>query len=337
MEDHMSKRTRWIATVATAVLAMMPPIVAAQGAGTPIKIAAYNNVASAPVWVAQELGYFKAEGLDVTLVLTDGGSVISAAMLSGSVDAGTTGIERPLLLQAKGVGTKNLVGTKMGQIYALVGQPDLKVPSGSRQQIMASLKSKRIGIISLGSSADAFAQALFREAGLQPDSDVVRVPVGTGSGLVAALQNKAVDVAFVLEPDLGEILRSGVGKLVLDLRRPDQGGSWSRFPVTTLQVTDKWLAANPDSAAKLVRAVSRANKVLRDDRPAALAVLLKLYPNLRPAAVESIWEAEHNDFTSAITQAQYEMVSTIALQAGMVKQAAPYDAVVATQFSPLWK
>jgi NitT/TauT family transport system substrate-binding protein len=304
---------------------------------TPVKIAAYNNIASAPVWVAKELGYFKAEGIDATLVLTDGGAVISAAMLSGSVDAGTTGIERPLLLHAKGVGTKNLVGTKMGQIYALVAQPDLNLPTGSRVEIMKALKGKRIGVIALGSSADAFAQALFREAGLRPDTDVTRVPVGTGSGLLAAMQNKAVDVAFVLEPDLGEIIRAKTGKVVLDFRKEKDGGPWSKLPVTTLQVTDKWLDANKDTAARIVRAVSKANALLRDDRAAALRVLATLYPNLGPGTIEEIWQAEHKDFTPGISEAQYQMVTGIVQQAGMVKEIAPYNAVVATEFAKLWQ
>jgi len=317
-------------------LALAVPLAPA-GAQTPVKIAAYNNIASAPVWVARELGYFKAEGIDANLVLTDGGAVISAAMLSGSVDAGTTGIERPLLLYAKGVGTKNLVGTKMGQIYALVAQPDLGLPTGSRQQIMAALKGKRIGVIALGSSADAFAQALFREAGLRPDTDVTRVPVGTGSGLLAAMQNKAVDVAFVLEPDMGEILRAKTGKLVLDFRKASDGGPWAKLPVTTLQVTDKWLAANKDTAARMVRAVAKANDLLRTDRVAALRVLRSLYPNLDASTIEAIWEAEHNDFTPGISEAQYQMVTGIVLQAGMVKEVAPYGAVVATEFANLWQ
>ena len=156
-------------------------------AQAPDKIAAYNNVASAPVWVAKELGYFKAEGIDATLVLTDGGAVISAAMLSGSVDAGTTGIERPLLLTRKASVRKNLVGTKMGQIYATrraAGpQPAHRL---AHARSWPHSRASGSGVIALGSSADAFAQALFREAGLRPDTDVTRVPVGTGSGLLAA-------------------------------------------------------------------------------------------------------------------------------------------------------
>ena len=329
---------RWrIAVMAVALCAIGTYAAAQTPARVPVKIAAYNNIASAPVWVAHELGYFKAEGIDATLVLTDGGAVISAAMLSGSVDAGTTGIERPLLLFAKGVGTKTIIGTKMGQIYALVAQPDLVLPTGTRQQVMAALKGKRIGVIALGSSADAFAQALFREAGLRPDTEVTRVPVGTGAGLLAAMQNKAVDVAFVLEPDLGEILRAKTGRVVLDFRKDSDGGPWAKLPVTTLQVTDKWLAANKDTAAKMVRAVARANALLREDRDGALKVLGTLYPNLNPQTIQAIWEAEHRDFTPGISEAQYQMVTSIVRQAGMVTDIAPYSTVVATEFANLWK
>ena len=179
----------------------------------------------------------------------------------------------------------------MGQIYALVAQPDLNLPTGSRTQIMAALKGKRIGVIALGSSADAFAQALFREAGLRPDTDVTRVPVGTGSGLLAAMQNKAVDVAFVLEPDMGEILRAKTGKVVLDFRKAEDGGPWPSCRSRALQVTDKWLAANKDTAARIVRAVAKANNLLRTDRPAALGVLATLYPNLGAQTLEGIWDA----------------------------------------------
>src|SRR5438067_498807 len=57
----------------------------------------------------EQLGYFKAEGITAQFVDFEGGAEVTTAMVGGSIDAGGTMVERPLILAEKGFGAKNLV------------------------------------------------------------------------------------------------------------------------------------------------------------------------------------------------------------------------------------
>ena len=74
-----------------------------------VKIGTTPSFVFLPLYVAEQLGYFKAEGITAQFVDFEGGAEVTTAMVGGSIDAGGTMIERPLILSEKGFGAKNLL------------------------------------------------------------------------------------------------------------------------------------------------------------------------------------------------------------------------------------
>jgi len=302
-----------------------------------VKIATINLLTFSPVWVAEKLGYFKDEGLDVTIVPTNSGDASVQAMLGGSVQAAATGFATPIELTSKGQAIQLLAGLEMATIYTFVGGKDFpQIPADDPQAFVKAMKGKKFGVAASGSTGDTIARGIFSEYGLDPDKDVKITAVGVGAQATAALKAGAVDALVSYEPDVTKMVQSGVGHVVFDLRTTKNETTFSHLPTSAFQATKKWIDGHKDTAAKLVRAITRANDVLREDPATALPVLEKLYPDLSADAVENIYAAAQGHFSSAITEDTYAAAIKIYKQAGVTKEDVPYTDVVATQFTSDW-
>ncbi|MFD9665839.1 ABC transporter substrate-binding protein [Rhodococcus sp. NPDC059968] len=305
--------------------------------GNAIKIAGVNLMCFSPAFVAEKLGYFDDEGLDVTIVPTDSGDASVTALLGRSVVAVTTGFDTPIELTGKGQSIQSLTGLEMATIYAFVGGNTFpQIPENDPQAFVDAMKGKRFGVAASGSTGDSIARGIFAEYGLNPDTDVTIIAVGTGAEASAALRTGSVDALITYEPDLTQITTSGTGRIVFDLRTTTAESTYSKLPTSTLQATTEWINDNPETARALVRAVTRANNTLRDDPATALPVLEELYPDLAPDLVANIYNASRDHFTSEISPQTYDAAMKIYQNTGLITDDVPYEEVVATQFSDIW-
>jgi NitT/TauT family transport system substrate-binding protein len=309
--------------------------IAQQAAQPKLRIAAINLLTFSPVFVAKELGYYKDEGLDVEVLETASGNTTMSALLGGSVVAASTGFSSPLLLADQGKVVKTLVGMDMGSIYVFVASPKLSVPYDNPQAFATAMKGKRLGVASLGSTGHIIAEGVLGEYGVS-NKEVTFVAVGTGATALAAFKAGAVDAVITYEPDLTQVLESGAGKVVLDLRSTKTEKTFSRLPTSTLQATGEWIDKNPEIAAKLARAVARADKTLREDEGKSLEVLGKLYPTVSKTALKAMYLASRANFQSIVSEEQYNHALGVYIKANQVKKPIPFDSVVATQFKGLW-
>ena len=304
---------------------------------TSIKIAGVNLMTFSPAFLAKSLGYYKDEGLDVTIVPTDSGDASVSAMLGGSVVAVTTGFDTPIELATKGQAVQSLAGLEMATIYAFVGGNAFPaIPADDPQAFVGAMRGKKFGVAAAGSTGDTIARGIFTEYGLNPDEDVSIIAVGTGAEASAALRAGAVDALITYEPDLTQMTQAGVGRVVFDLRNTTNETVYSKLPTSTLQATKKWIDSNPEVAAKLVRAVTRANNTLRDDPQTALPAVQQLFSDLNPELVADIYESSRAHFTSDISAAAYDAAMAIYRKTGLITEDVPYEKVVATQFAGIW-
>ncbi|WP_123028740.1 ABC transporter substrate-binding protein [Mycolicibacterium stellerae] len=332
----------------TALLAVVVPLLlllnacagkpgSSEAGSTSIKIAGVNLMTFSPAFLAKSLGYYEDEGLDVSIVSTDSGDASVSALLGGSVVAVTTGFDTPIELSTKGQAIQSLAGLEMATIYAFVGGnsfPD--IPADDPQAFVNAMRGKRFGVAASGSTGDTIVRGVLREYGLNPDTDVTIIAVGTGAEASAALRTGAVDALVSYEPDLTQMTEAGVGRVVFDLRNTTKESTYSKLPTSTLQATKEWIDANPEVAEKLVRAVTRANNTLREDPDTALPALQELFRDLDPQLVSEIYSASRSHFSSDIPASTYDAAMKIYHQTGLIKEDVPYDEVVATQFADIW-
>jgi NitT/TauT family transport system substrate-binding protein len=239
---------------------------AAAGSGETITIGVGGQtlLTYLPTTLAQELGYYEEEGLNVELQDLQGGSKALTAMLGGSTDVTSGYYEHTIQMQAKNQPVKAFVDMGLSSGLALVVAPDSEGTITS----IEDLEGKNVGVTSPGSSTDMFVKYLLHEKGMDTDAASVSA-IGAGSSAVAAVEQGQVDAAVMLEPDIS-VLGKRIGKdpVLLEDVRDTEGlervFSTDAWPSSSLYATDKWLEENPEEAEKLATAIQRTLQYIQE-------------------------------------------------------------------------
>ena len=246
--------------IACSMAAALPHLALAQAlekSKLTISVGGKNLFYYLPLTIAEQLGYFKAEGLDVTIVDFAGGSRALQAVVGGSADVVSGAFEHTINMQFKGQPMRAFV--LQGAAPQIVLGINPKTMPNFKS--VADLKGKKIGVTAPGSSTNVLANFVLAKAGLKP-SDVSFVGVGAGSGAVAAMRAGQIDAMSNLDPVITLLMRSGDMKIVTDTRNMAEaekvfGGP---MPAGCLYAPQPFLDKNPNTAQALTNAMVRANK-----------------------------------------------------------------------------
>lgn len=157
-----------------------------------------------PLSLAEQLGYFRDEGVDVEILDFPGGAKALQAMMGGSADVVSGGFDHTIVMQARG---------QMLTAFVLQGATPAISLVVSKEKAAAwrgpqDLKGMKIGVTAPGSSTNMFVNALLARGGLTKD-DVSIIGVGTGQSAVAAMQAGHLDALANIEPAISMLVRSG--------------------------------------------------------------------------------------------------------------------------------
>lgn len=217
-----------------------------------------------PVTIAEQLGYFKAEGLDLKIVDFAGGSQALRALVGGSADVVSGAFEHTINMQIKGQRLRAVV--LMGRAPQIVlGINPRTLPNF---KTLADLKGKKIGVTAPGSSTNVMANFALAKVGLKP-SDVSIIGVGTGNGAVAAMRSGQIDALSNLDPVISLLTRSNDLKIVSDTRIVAEaekvfGGP---MPAACLYLTQSFIDKHPHTVQALATAIVRANQWIQKAGP----------------------------------------------------------------------
>src|SRR2546430_13830361 len=176
-----------------------------------VKIATSPTFLFLPLYAAEQLGYLKAECITAQFVDFEGGAEVTTAMVGGSIDAGGTMVERPLILAEKGFGAKNLVALENRNPLHVV----LRANHPAKE--VKDLKGSRLGITGAGSGTDLSLRALLKDAGLEPDRDVAIIAIDGATSANAALNAGQADRSTSGEPPTAISVRQlNLGPYFLD-------------------------------------------------------------------------------------------------------------------------
>jgi NitT/TauT family transport system substrate-binding protein len=224
---------------------------------TTIAVGGKNLLYYLPLTVAEQLGYFKDEGLQVEIVDFAGGSRALAAVVGGSADVVSGAFEHTVNMQFKGQPMRAFVlQGRAPQIVLGVNpktMPDFKS--------VADLKGKKIGVTAPGSSTNVMANFVLAKAGVKP-GDVSIIGVGAGNGAVAAMRSGQIDAMSNLDPVITLLARSGDLKIVADTRNVAEadrifGGP---MPAGCLYAPQAFIDKHPNTVQALTNAIVRADQ-----------------------------------------------------------------------------
>jgi NitT/TauT family transport system substrate-binding protein len=222
-----------------------------------IAVGGKNLLYYLPLTIAEQRGYFKAEGLDVTIVDFAGGARALQAVVGGSADVVSGAFEHTVNMQHKGQRMRAFVLQGLAPQIVLGVNPKT-MPNF---KAVADLKGKKVGVTAPGSSTNVMVNFALAKAGLKP-SDVSIIGVGAGNGAVAAMRSGQIDAISNLDPVITLLQRSGDLKIVTDTRVVAEsekvfGGP---MPAACFYAPQAFIDKNPATAQALANAIVRADK-----------------------------------------------------------------------------
>ena len=262
-------RRRFAAGTAAAAAALAWPPLRAQGRLEKPKIALSVGGKAAfyylPLTISEQLGYFKAEGLDVEISDFAGGARALQAVVGGSADVCSGAFEHTINLQAK---------NQLFQAFVLQGRaPQIAFGISTKTmpdyKSVADLKGKKIGVSAPGSSTNMMANLVLSRGGLKAD-DVSFIGVGTAAGALAALRSGQIDAISNIDPVMTMLEQKGDVKIISDTRTLK--GTLEVFggpmPAACLYAPIEFVRKNPNTCQALANAIVHGLKWLQTAGPA---------------------------------------------------------------------
>ena len=253
----MERRTFIGTTLASTALAGLALAPAARAQGKPEKTNVSLGVGGKtllyylPLTIAEQRGFFKDQGLDVTINDFGGGAKSLQALVGGSVDVVTGAYEHTIRMQAKNQDIRAVI--ELGRYPGIVvaARKDL----AGRVKSAADFKGLKIGVTAPGSSTYIAAAYAMTKAGLKP-GDASFVGVGGGASAVAAVQNGLVDVISHLDPVISKLQSDNEIAVLIDMRT--EAGTKAVFggtnPAAVVYTKQDFIRANPNTTQRLVNA-----------------------------------------------------------------------------------
>ena len=292
-----------------------------------------------PALAAAELGFFEREGLEISAELIFPVDRAYEALRDGAVDFVGGAAHGALAAFTEWRGVKLLGALAQGMYWFLVMRKELGIARGD----LAALKGRRIGAapwVEMG------LRGLLTTAGLDPRRDDIRigpVPGATGSsvnfGLTAAqaLENGTID-GFWANGMATEIsVTSGVGTIVLDVRRGDGPPGCFDYTMPVLATTDRLIERSPETAAAAIRALVAAQNVLKADVSRATEAGAKRFPPRETGLIAGIVARDLPFYDAAISEHSVAAINDFARHMSILDEDVPYSDIVAVQFRDLWR
>jgi ABC-type nitrate/sulfonate/bicarbonate transport system substrate-binding protein len=305
-----------------------------------LRIAAVDLVSNTcfPVLAADELGLFKAEGLDVRIDLV---AMLGAtqALRAGNADAMIAGSVHDVLTEfPEWTGVKIAVALSQGTPWLLTVRANLAVQRGD----INAVRGLRL---TAAEGPDLALKQMLLGAGINParDLEIIELPgarsrdVSFGVFAARALEAGQID-GFWANAMGGETAVSrGVGKILIDVRRGDDPDEVRYFTFAGMATTDAFIEREPETVAAAVRAIVKAQKALRADPSLARQVGARKFP---PDAAELIANVVARDvefYDAKISTEAIVKMNRFAQTVGHLSRAVPYEDVVAVRYRELWQ
>lgn len=215
----------------------------------------------APLFYADAMGYFRAEGLEVTVEVVQSGPVAAQLLLAGDIDASfinwlsfsaAVSNDAPLVVVANGT-------------HLADGQGGVFVTADSPLTSLEDLDGKSVATNSIGNVGDITIEALIADQGLDVEIDYVEVAFPE---IIPAIESGSVDAGFLTEPFTTFAKVSGLRSIA-----DPYTGSAQNLPIAGYMSTAQFAAENPNTVAAFRRAIEAATADLLADEDALRAFI----------------------------------------------------------------
>ena len=335
-------RTVLVALLAAAVLAAAGEPAAA-GELKKVKITqAVESLIFIPTYVARAKGFFVEEGLEVEQISTGGGGPEVQALIAGEADFAVAGATYHLSAMQQGkklLAVANL-GNKMAVNFAI--HKVVAAERGITEAMPFEEKLKRIKGLTFGPTRPGaltwqVGEYIVRRAGLDPQKDVKMVAAGAGPTLLAALEQRKIDVLIQSIPVPETAVHRGHALMLFNLAKGEDP-LFDEFMLENLLVRPDWARANADLVRRAVRAHLKASRWIGERSAEQIAQAVKAvmkvgFPDeVLVAGVNSLKQAFPAD--GVVTERALAISQDMMEKAGELKTRFKLSEVYTTEYLP---
>ena len=331
------KNKKWI-TLATAVVlavtALPLGVFAAKKDEAKLAKVTLNEVAHsifyAPQYVAIEEGYFKDEGLDMTLITGFGADKTMTAVISGEADIGFMGAEASIYAYQEGatdpvVNFAQLTQRAGNFLVAREEMPDFKWEDLKGRKVLGGRK---------GGMPEMVFEYILKKNGLDPEKDLsIDQSIDFGATAAAFTGDDSADFTVEFEPSATALEKQGAGYVVASL-----GVDSGYVPYTSYSAKTSYMEKNPDIMQKFTDALQKGMDFVQSHTPEEIAEIIEpQFPETDLDTITAIVKRYYDQDTwkenLVFGQDGFELLQDILEDAGELKERTPYAELVNTEFA----
>ena len=333
------KNKKWIslaAAVVLAVTALPMGVFAAKKDSTEEKLTkvTLNEVAHsifyAPQYVAIEEGYFKDEGLDLTLVTGFGADKTMTAVISGEADIGFMGAGASVYAYQEGatdavVNFAQLTQRAGNFLVAREEMPDFK---------WEDLKDKKVLGGRKGGMPEMVFEYILRKNGLDPQKDLtIDQSIDFGSTAAAFTGDTSADFTVEFEPSATALEKEGAGYVVASL-----GVDSGYVPYTSYSAKTSYMEKNPEIIQKFTNALQKGMEYVQSHTPEEIAeVIAPQFAETDLDTVTAIVKRYYDQDTwksnLIFEKESFELLEDILEDSGELSERVSYEDLVTTKYA----
>ena len=331
------KNKKWISLAAAVVLAVtaLPMGVSAAKKEEPkLTKVTLNEVAHsifyAPQYVAIEEGYFKDEGLDLTLVTGFGADKTMTAVISGEADIGFMGAEASVYAYQEGatdavVNFAQLTQRAGNFLVAREEMPDFK---------WEDLKDKKVLGGRKGGMPEMVFEYILRKNGLDPQKDLtIDQSIDFGYTAAAFTGDTSADFTVEFEPSATALEKEGAGYVVASL-----GVDSGYVPYTSYSAKTSYMEKNPEIIQKFTNALQKGMEYVQSHTPEEIAeVIAPQFAETDLDTVTAIVKRYYDQDTwksnLIFEKESFELLEDILEDSGELSERVSYEDLVTTKYA----
>jgi NitT/TauT family transport system substrate-binding protein len=232
--------------------------------------------AQTPLWVAQETGIFREQGLDVEMVNVPVSARVIQAMVAGEIHLSPLDSATGVQARLGGADLVLLLGVGNRFPFAVMSDPGIKEPQ--------ALRGKSLGITRVGSVTHSAALVALQSWGLAADHDVALRNLGETPAIIAALESGQIEAGIITVPVPSRVQANHHELINLVTQGPE-------YAASSIGALGSWITANEETVRRFVRSYVLGIQRARSDKPTTLAAYRKYIQVEDPEALDATYAA----------------------------------------------
>ncbi|HEY1704542.1 MAG TPA: ABC transporter substrate-binding protein [Trebonia sp.] len=263
---------------------------------------------SAPVYVAQSQGFFKQQGLNVTVrIIPDA----YESLATGQIQFGLIGVSQAVQTVDKGVGLQQICVTQTDPSYLLAVSQKTMTAKGitssmSLKETLTKLQGEVVtevgGAVNPGS---ILLESLLKKNGLPSDWIKIVSETSNASATASFIEGQ-VGVVFQPQPQPDELLAKVPGKIIFNTAGSSLFPGLSGAPWSAITASTSYLAAHPDTAKEICGAIAKADNYINSDPAGAAKAIEPQVTGFSTTAIQKALPTYNFAADAKMSQSQFD-------------------------------